>query len=332
MKDAKKILKKNLDDFFEILNIVVTSASDIPQKFNKNKSKIRLLRNAYLIMMLFIVMFSFASFLIKGENFKATLISINILTFFVFAADYVLHWITYPIRDTSFKSRRKSYLKFPFTLIGILLLLCVLPSFESLKHLGVQNGDFDRIAKVFKTLTLVRLLRLILILKVFSPFKVLINVFIEQKTVLAYVFGFIIVLIIFFALIIYSNETEWLQEKALEQLRLENVTPDTQNYQELYQKALNDNSSGVVTTFFDSLYFATVTLTTIGYGDFSPHADTSKVIVMIISILGIAIFAIPSGVIAGSMLSEMSKIVEQKKHKNKKDTKTENKEQYETRS
>ena len=57
--------------------------------------------------------------------------------------------------------------------------------------------------------------------------------------------------------------------------------------------------------FFDAIYWATTTLTTVGYGDIYPLTSIGKVISMFSSLLGVAIIALPSGVITASYLEEL---------------------------
>ena len=57
--------------------------------------------------------------------------------------------------------------------------------------------------------------------------------------------------------------------------------------------------------FFDALYWATTTLTTVGYGDIYPATDMGRIISMLSAILGVAIIALPSGVITASYLDEL---------------------------
>ena len=60
-------------------------------------------------------------------------------------------------------------------------------------------------------------------------------------------------------------------------------------------------------SFFDAVYWATSTLTTVGYGDIHPLSDFGRVVSMISALFGIAIIALPSGVITASYLDEIKK-------------------------
>ena len=44
-------------------------------------------------------------------------------------------------------------------------------------------------------------------------------------------------------------------------------------------------------SWLDSLYFTFITLTTVGYGDFSPQTDTGKIFTMIYILFGLGIIA-----------------------------------------
>jgi voltage-gated potassium channel len=58
-------------------------------------------------------------------------------------------------------------------------------------------------------------------------------------------------------------------------------------------------------TFFDAVYWATVSLTTVGYGDIYPVTAIGRVVAMISSLFGIAIVAMPAGVITAGLLDEL---------------------------
>lgn len=57
--------------------------------------------------------------------------------------------------------------------------------------------------------------------------------------------------------------------------------------------------------FFESIYWATVSLTTVGYGDIYPTSEIGKIISMISSFIGIAIVALPSGIIISGYQDEV---------------------------
>ena len=60
-------------------------------------------------------------------------------------------------------------------------------------------------------------------------------------------------------------------------------------------------------TFFDALYWATVSLTTVGYGDIYPVSIMGRIITMVSSIFGIAIVALPAGIITAGYMTEIDK-------------------------
>ena len=67
----------------------------------------------------------------------------------------------------------------------------------------------------------------------------------------------------------------------------------------------NVEDSAMFANFFDALYWATTTLTTVGYGDIYPSSELGRAISMLSSLFGVAIIALPSGVITASYLEEL---------------------------
>ena len=61
-------------------------------------------------------------------------------------------------------------------------------------------------------------------------------------------------------------------------------------------------------SYFDAVYWAIVSLTTVGYGDIYPITTIGKIITMISSVFGIAIVALPAGVITAGMMDEINKL------------------------
>jgi voltage-gated potassium channel len=60
-------------------------------------------------------------------------------------------------------------------------------------------------------------------------------------------------------------------------------------------------------TFFDAIYWAMVTLTTVGYGDIYPISNIGRVVSMLSSFMGIAIVALPTGIITAGYMNELNK-------------------------
>lgn len=136
--------------------------------------------------------------------------------------------------------------------------------------------SFLAISSGFKILRILRLLRT---LRVFRAFKflrysrsidIIIAVLKKQRQELSAVAIFAVAYIIISALIVF------------------NIEPDS------------------FKNFFDALYWATMSLTTVGYGDIYPLTSIGRFVTMVSSILGIAIIALPSGIITAGYLNEIN--------------------------
>lgn len=60
-------------------------------------------------------------------------------------------------------------------------------------------------------------------------------------------------------------------------------------------------------SFFDALYWATISITTIGYGDISPVTSAGRMITMASALVGVAVIALPSGIITAAYMDEIKK-------------------------
>ena len=56
------------------------------------------------------------------------------------------------------------------------------------------------------------------------------------------------------------------------------------------------------TDFFEAVYWATVSLTTMGYGDIYPISSLGRAFTMVSAIFGIAIIALPAGIITAGYM------------------------------
>ena len=68
-------------------------------------------------------------------------------------------------------------------------------------------------------------------------------------------------------------------------------------------------------TFFEAVYWATVSLTTVGYGDIYPVTTAGRVITTVSSLFGIAIVALPAGIITAGYMEELVEMRDEKMRK-----------------
>ena len=59
-------------------------------------------------------------------------------------------------------------------------------------------------------------------------------------------------------------------------------------------------------TLFDAIYWATVSLTTVGYGDIYPVTTAGRVITMLSSVFGIPVVALPAGIITAGYMNAIN--------------------------
>lgn len=68
-------------------------------------------------------------------------------------------------------------------------------------------------------------------------------------------------------------------------------------------------------SFFDALYWATVSLTTVGYGDIYPVSTIGRCVTMFSSLLGIALIALPAGIVTAGYMNALQSLQNQGKEK-----------------
>ncbi len=125
-----------------------------------------------------------------------------------------------------------------------------------------------------------RLFRIVRTLKVFRSFKIfrysknisrLVDVLKNQSKSLLAVFSLAIFYVLFTALVMF------------------NIEPDTFN------------------NFFDAIYWAAISLTSVGYGDITPVSNVRRLFTILSAFVGVAIIALPSGIITAGYLDVLNK-------------------------
>lgn len=148
--------------------------------------------------------------------------------------------------------------------------MAVIDLISILPSITILNSSF-RLLKLFRLLRTLKVLRAFKFLRYSKSFDIITNVFRKQKKVLSAVATMAVAYILISALVIYNVEPESFE------------------------------------TFFDAIYWATISLTTVGYGDIYPITTIGRIVTMFSSVFGIAIIALPSGVITAGYLEEISK-------------------------
>ena len=184
-----------------------------------------------------------------------------------FLLDYLLRWMTADLSSKHHRHRIVAFLTYPFRPMAIIDLLSILPTFNLI-------SNTFKIARVSR---LLRLLRVIKVVRYYEPLLIILSVIQRQGRILWTVFSLAIFYIFITALIMFNAEEE--------------INPETGRY--------------LFDSFFDAFYWAACTLTTVGYGDLYPVSHVGRVISIISSMVGIAIIALPSGIVTAGYIDEL---------------------------
>lgn len=148
--------------------------------------------------------------------------------------------------------------------------MAIIDLISILPSISILSSSF-KLFKLFRLLRTIKVLRAFKFLRYSKSFEIITQVFKKQKRVLSAVATMAVAYILVSALVIYNVEPESFE------------------------------------TFFDAIYWATVSLTTVGYGDIYPITTIGRIVTMISSVFGIAIIALPAGVITAGYLEIMNK-------------------------
>lgn len=171
----------------------------------------------------------------------------------------------YRIRLSFQEKRMKGVYKYVFSAYGLIDLISILPFF--LNQLVKVDGRFFRILRLF------RLTRIFKLGRGSSSLKLFIKALNGVKNELKFTLFLSLLAILFSASAIYYLEHEAQPEK--------------------------------FSSITESIWWATVSLATVGYGDVYPVTAGGKIFASIISLIGIGIVAIPTGIISASFVEEI---------------------------
>lgn len=190
---------------------------------------------------------------------------LDLISGLLFIVDYVLRWYT-----ADFASKHNkivAFLIYPFTPMAIIDLLSILPVF----HLLMPSYKLCRVPRLLK------ILRVFKVIRYFEPLEIILSVIRKQRQILLTVLSLSIFYIFVTGLIMFHAE--------------EDINPATGQY--------------LFDTYFDAFYWAACTLTTVGYGDLYPISTLGRAISIVSAMVGIAIIALPSGIITAGYMDEL---------------------------
>ncbi len=196
----------------------------------------------------------------------------DIFSGIVYMVDYVLRWVTCDLRSK--KPKWKAFLLYPITPMAILDLLSILPTFE------VLSSTY----RLAKSARLLKIFRFSKIIHYIAPLEIFIKVIKKQWKLLMAVVLVALFDIFVTAIIIFQSEKE--------------IDPVTGEY--------------IFKTFYDAFYWATITLTTVGFGDLCPVSDVGKTLSIISSLVGIGVIAMPSSIITAGFMQELNRRTNEK--------------------
>jgi len=151
--------------------------------------------------------------------------------------------------------------KYIFSFYGIIDLLSTIPKYLSIILVGSHN------LAALRALRLLRVFRILKLARYIGASNRLLIALKSSKAKIAVFLFFIVIICVILGTVMYMIE----------------------------------GSENGFTSIPRSVYWAIVTLTTVGYGDIAPHTPIGQFIASIIMILGYAIIAIPTGIVTSEM-------------------------------
>lgn len=155
----------------------------------------------------------------------------------------------------------KKPFKYIFSFYGIIDLLSTLPKYLSLIFIGGHH------LAALRALRLLRVFRILKLARYIGASNKLLIALKASKAKIAVFLFFVVILCIILGTVMYMVEGE-------------------------------ENGFTSIPT---SVYWAIVTMTTVGFGDITPHTPLGRIIASIIMILGYGIIAIPTGIVSSEL-------------------------------
>lgn len=179
---------------------------------------------------------------------------------------FIIEWVVTIVFTIEFIARLlcvRRPLKYVFSFYGLIDLISLLPSYVGLYFTGTEP------LRVLRSVRLLRIFRILKLSQFVEDSKGLTRALRSSKNKIVVFLMAVLTLVIILGTIMYLVE---------------------------------DASAGF-TSIPRSIYWAVVTLTTVGYGDIAPVSAIGQFIASIVMILGYAIIAVPTGIVTKELMS-----------------------------
>jgi voltage-gated potassium channel len=154
--------------------------------------------------------------------------------------------------------------KYIFSFLGVIDLLSILPMYVSLFYLGAES------------LLVVRVLRLMRVFRIFKLTPFLSEMSFLRVAIHNSLKKIAIFMLVVLTIVVILGSLMYL------------IEPNSNGFENIP----------------DSIYWAIVTITTVGYGDISPVTPLGKIVASMIMLLGYGIIAVPTGILTTEMALE----------------------------
>lgn len=237
---------------------------------------------------LFMVLLIFASVVILVREVKSPLDDFwhyfnDYIISLIFLVEYVLRLWVYSDTSKSIISQfeKDTFLNRPFRLhVAVREIIAI-----KLNYVWSFQAVIDLLA-IMPFFHELRLLRLFILFRVFKLFryaqslKYFVTILSTKKFELTTLFIFISVIMAISAVLIYAMEA--------------------------------NNPASQINTLFDAFYWAMVTISTVGYGDFVPVSDGGRTVALFIILAGIAVISFSTSIIVSAFTERLDEIKEEK--------------------
>ncbi|MCD8119039.1 MAG: ion transporter [Lachnospiraceae bacterium] len=183
-----------------------------------------------------------------------------------FLTDYIFRFITADFKYAEYRNGGKKRNPFLRFPFSPMAIIDLLSILPSIVPLNSADKSLRMITRLMRAL---RVFRIFKVARYSKNIELLVRVLKRSKDALLAVVALALAYILISALVIY------------------NVEPET------------------FSTFFDAIYWATVSLTTMGYGDIYPVTNIGRTVTMVSAMFGIAVVALPAGIITAEYMNEL---------------------------